>query len=230
MTSRRVLNVCLVLIVLPLGWLLGQQPADPPISEQIKQSLFDDLPAGRAPLPVAPEPVAKNRPLPPGDTETRQPVGEDVGSRGETDPLMPLALQMRSVRRRLADNDAGRETQLLQFRIVEQLESLLQSASSEQEQQGSLSSQPPGGNSPANPASSGNSPAGDGGTGSSDLDPPPAHLSPAVQRVWGNLPPDVRAQLRGAEVERFVPKYEGMLEQFYRRLANPAARSGQVRP
>ena len=40
-----------------------------------------------------------------------------------------------------------------------------------------------------------------------------------MEELWGHLPARLQAQLRGAAVDQFLPKYERLLEQFYRRLA-----------
>ncbi len=216
MTMKQ-LFVLFTLALLPLGGL----PADkPPLSRELEKSLLEDIPSS--------SPSARARPKgtestlsPPGPTVTAsQLAGEDVGQQGESDPLLPIELQMRQLHRRLADGDTGRETQLLQLRLVEQLEGLLESARARQQERTGLQSSNVG---------TGSTVAGTGASGTGEettaegqvLEPPPEHLSPAIQRIWGSLPPDVRSELRGARIERFLPKYESMLEQFYRRLAAP---------
>lgn len=39
-----------------------------------------------------------------------------------------------------------------------------------------------------------------------------------MDRLWGQLPARIQTQLRGAAVDEFLPKYQLLLEQFYRRL------------
>ena len=216
MTMKQLL-VLFTVVLLPLGGL----PADkPPLSRELEKSLLEDIPS--TPPSAAPRPkTAKSTLSPPGPAATASElVGEDLGRQGESDPLLPIELQMRQLHRRLADGDTGRETQLLQIRLVEQLEGLLESARSRQQQRAGLQSSNVG---------TGSSVAGAGTSGTGDetivdgqvLEPPPEHLSPAIRRIWGSLPPDVRSELRGARIERFLPKYESMLEQFYRRLSAP---------
>lgn len=227
MISRRWSCLCLLFISGQVGWLLAQQavPSPPPISRQIKKNLFDDLapgPSASGGLPDSPSP--KERQLPGDTVSPGEAAGEDLGSRGERDPLLPLELQMRSVQRRLDQGDTGPETQLLQGRIVEQLEKMRDSLEQQRDQTGPLVNRPVT-QSAGSPAATGNPALGGGGSSQNVLvQEPPAHLSPAVQRIWGSLPPEVRAQLRDSVVERFVPKYERMLEQFYRRLGQSPAR------
>ena len=47
----------------------------------------------------------------------------------------------------------------------------------------------------------------------------------ALDRAWGHLPERVRQQLQSAAIERFLPKYEDLIEQFYQRLAEDAQRT-----
>jgi len=218
MTWRRswiLATVLALLLFLPPGGL----PADkPPLSRQLEKILLDDIPASP---PARPETVESERPRPGLPGQPSVVAGEDIGQQGESDPLLTIELQMRRLHRRLADGDTGRETQLLQIRLVEQLEGLVQSARSRQQGRTGLVSSNVGQGS--HHAGVGASQGGNdtSGGGSQVLEPPREHLSPAIQRIWGLLPPDVRSELRGARMERFLPKYESMLEQFYRRLSAP---------
>lgn len=218
MTVKRFMILLGMLFLLPLGWLLADKP---PLSRELEKSLLEDVPLSRSSPPALPG-AEKNSPTPPMPPSTASTAaGEDVGQQGESDPLLPIELQMRQLHRRLAGGDTGRETQLLQVRLVEQLEGLLASAGSRQQELTGLQSSNVGSGSHA--AGAGESYAGNDpvGEGQQILAPPPGHLSPAIQRIWGSLPADVRSELRGARIERFLPKYESMLEQFYRRLSAP---------
>ncbi len=217
MTSRRlwILSTLVFLLCQPPG---GLPAGKPPLSPRLEKSLLDDIPTSRTtdPETVVSEPPSSRTPPPP-----TVPAGEDLGRQGESDPLLPIELQMRQLHRRLVDGDTGRETQLLQIRLVEDLEGLLDSARSRQQDRAGLVSSNSGQGS--NQAGMGTSQGGNETTGDGQqvLDPPPDHLSPAIQRIWGSLPPEVRSELRGTRIERFLPKYESMLEEFYRRLSAP---------
>ena len=40
-----------------------------------------------------------------------------------------------------------------------------------------------------------------------------------MKDIWGQLPPHAREQMLQSPPEQFLPKYELMLEQYYKRLA-----------
>ena len=216
MTMKQ-LFVLFTLALLPLGGL----PADkPPLSRELEKSLLEDIPSSLPSSRDRSKGTESTLSLPGPTITASELAGEDVGQQGESDPLLPIELQMRQLHRRLVDGDTGRETQLLQVRLVEQLEGLLESARARQQERTGLQSSNVGTGSTV--AGTGASGTGEETTAESQvLEPPPEHLSPAIQRIWGSLPPAVRSELRGARIERFLPKYESMLEQFYRRLAAP---------
>lgn len=217
MTSRRlwILSILVFLLCQPPG---GLPAGKPPLSPRLEKSLLDDIPPSRNvdPGTAGSEPSSSRRPPSPV-----LPAGEDLGRQGESDPLLSIELQMRQIHRRLAEGETGRETQLLQIRLVEDLEGLLDSARAGQQDRAGLVSSTSG--QASSHAGMGASQGGNETTGDGEqvLDPPPDHLSPAIQRIWGSLPPEVRSELRGTRIERFLPKYESMLEQFYRRLSAP---------
>ncbi|MCA9269945.1 MAG: hypothetical protein KDA41_15800, partial [Planctomycetales bacterium] len=43
-----------------------------------------------------------------------------------------------------------------------------------------------------------------------------------VKRVWGHLPDRARQELQNASVEEFLPKYQQVIEEYFRRLAEQA--------
>ena len=47
----------------------------------------------------------------------------------------------------------------------------------------------------------------------------PAELQALVKRVWGDLPQRVREQMQQLPAEEFVPQYDMLIEEYYRRLA-----------
>jgi hypothetical protein len=40
-----------------------------------------------------------------------------------------------------------------------------------------------------------------------------------IKDLWGELPPNVREQMMQNPTEQFVPQYESMIEEYYRRLS-----------
>jgi hypothetical protein len=47
----------------------------------------------------------------------------------------------------------------------------------------------------------------------------PEEQDALIKEVWGNLPPHVRQQMSGSSVEGFLPKYEQLTQEYFRRLA-----------
>jgi hypothetical protein len=44
-----------------------------------------------------------------------------------------------------------------------------------------------------------------------------------MKESWGNLPEHARSHLRNAQIDSFLPKYELMLEKYFRRLSEDDA-------
>lgn len=49
-------------------------------------------------------------------------------------------------------------------------------------------------------------------------------LKSLIRDTWGHLPPRAREELQSVSGEDFLPKYHRMIERYYRRLADEAAR------
>jgi hypothetical protein len=47
----------------------------------------------------------------------------------------------------------------------------------------------------------------------------------ALRRIWGHLPEKEREEMIAALGEQFLPKYERLIEAFYKRLAERPART-----
>jgi hypothetical protein len=52
-----------------------------------------------------------------------------------------------------------------------------------------------------------------------------ADVKDLLRRMWGHLPDKVRDQMQASLSEQFLPKYERLIEEYYKRLAEerPAA-------
>ncbi|MFO0817374.1 MAG: hypothetical protein U1A77_05500 [Pirellulales bacterium] len=149
--------------------------------------------------------------------------GEDV-QLGAQAALRSLKERMRGIEERLHQGDSTKETQATQAAIVAELDAMLArmgqrkgaaqpaaSASSAGE------TKPP--ESPAN-----RSPQGESGKPGDDetrvkAAAPEGDPMSLPGQAWGELPPQLRAQLRSLAPEKFLPGYEAMIEAYYRRLA-----------
>lgn len=153
--------------------------------------------------------------------------GEDIGQTPKSeDPLARVLLKMRSSRDRLKNRDSSSATQSIQQQIVRELEAMLSSSptssgeSSASEDQtpkeGTTSQEGPGDGMPST-----------GPTQESDDRVDPATASQAqlaevksqLRRAWGHLPEKVREKMLSSMSEEFLPKYEKLIEAYYKRLA-----------
>jgi len=150
-----------------------------------------------------------------------------------------VAGKMRRSGQSIRSTDAGPATQALQRRILTELEELLRQSGSgrgptgsQQAQKAAQQGPSPAGKAPkpgdaasqtkpgAKPSGSGIAPnteeAGAQGTG-------PGGRSAMVRQVWGDLPQHQREQMLQLQPpEEFLPKYELLIEEYFKRLAEGA--------
>lgn len=151
----------------------------------------------------------------------------------EDNPLLEIAREMREVEARIGRQDAGPVTQSLQAQIVVDLETLIEQAGKRcrqsqmggkpSPQQGSRQkvSQPnlksPGGTKPSDrPVATSTQRRG----GSAPARRPDMQQMQALmKRLWGQLPRRDRERAVQSPPEEFLPKYELLIEAYFRRLA-----------
>jgi hypothetical protein len=162
-------------------------------------------------------------------------------------PLVDIARAMLQVEQRIGEADSGQETQEMQGRILTNLDELLRQARAQcQACQGACNK--PGGQQqvaqrekvqqpkdvpPAPYVKRKNS---GGGADPSRAKAGPDRVSPAMKVIkqpnmeemrallkdlWGELPERERQQMLQLPVEEFLPKYELLIEQYFKRLAEP---------
>jgi hypothetical protein len=172
----------------------------------------DPVPADRLleePPTADPKPAAPNLSLPPGET-----------------PFALIEREMRAAEQGLATGDSGERTQAAQRRAIEHLDKLIRQAQAVPRT--------------APTKDTGSKPEKNGATSASDkptdnpapapnatpVGPPepgvPSQLTPQdlYRRVWGHLPEKEQDRLLKnlRENDRFLPKYELEIEQYFRRL------------
>jgi hypothetical protein len=199
----------------------AERPAKPPRS--LDQQLLDDLdrdllqglPTGKKPG----EPSAPPQDDAKGDPAPGHAAIEPAAKASH--PLGKIASEMRQVERRMVEHDTSSATQQQQAQIVAQLDALLNQA--EQAQSGGQ-----------NKAGSGAAQAGIG-TGNPLPGPPrdssqriehgtkeqteTADVKDTIRRLWGHLPDKLRDEMQASLSEQFLPKYERLIEEYYKRLA-----------
>jgi len=152
---------------------------------------------------------------------------------GDEHPLVDIAGRMHETAGRLAVPDSGAETQAAQEKILEALDAQIERARQQcrqaQKRNGRQTTAPrqpvsqPGAQGDG-PGQSGTRPARASVERNGRTNGQPADL-PAVRelakRLWGELPDRQREQLLQTPIEKLLPKYETMIEQYFRRLAEP---------
>jgi hypothetical protein len=213
---KRALAGCLFAALLATSPLPADDPQKPPpkpspldqeLLEGLDRELLQGLPGGAKPA----GPDAR-----PG-TSAEPPLQLD-------NPLAQLAGKMREVETRLAQQDTSQDTQARQKQILDQLATLLEQA--RQQQAGGQNK--PGG------AGRG---TGQAGSGTGDATPAPprdstnrveqgtkenvetADVKDLLRRIWGHLPEKLRGEMQASLSEQFLPKYERLIEEYYKRLA-----------
>ena len=226
----------LVLVALTSGTAWAAPPASEEAGQQEKmppKSLEDELFQGLDRLPAAErkrlrESAQDQGPEVDRDRQRRLTQGEDLGQQSEKNSWLRIGTSMKNVQGRLAVGDLGQETQQLQKMISQDLSGLMKQF----RQQSSGSSFRPGSGAAASagiqdsddpspsskPATDSSQRVGQGNAGPVEA----GEATATIEELWGYLPARIQAQLRGAAADQFLPKYERLLEAFYRRLAEQA--------
>lgn len=181
------------------------------------------------------QPGEKAGERPTGDHPLDQVSGEDIGE--EKNPLMSLGRRMREVEQRIADARADKSTQSLQEEIVTALERLIEQARRQQQQQQNSSSSQSSPQQTANrnkvkqPGQSGSPRQGNrqennrpnesterqGPRKVKEVDM--GQLNDLAKALWGHLPERVRQQMQQSPLDHFLPQYELLIEDYFKRLA-----------
>lgn len=232
-----------------LGVVIAQDKPGQPAS--LDDQLLDDLNSELLPAAQpAPAGDKQNTTLPPA-TKPTDPAndeqlldqlgqGEDIELGPPKNPLARIGERMRAAETLISKRDTSARTQELQQQIVRDLDLLLQQTK-QQCQGGQCSpSAPKSGQpkpSPSNSAAK-SKPSGDGEPGNKPAQDSTDRLGKAgenksddaatmdqlVKEVWGHLPEKVRGQMQNVGVEQFLPKYERLIEEYYKRLAEEQTR------
>jgi hypothetical protein len=151
--------------------------------------------------------------------------GEDVELGKSSDPLTRIGEKMRTAERLINQKVTSMTTQRLQTEILADLEVLIEKQT---QSQSSSSTANKGGQANQRKTGDGQKPA-EGTEGAEDST---SRIGKAevdmgevqsreefLEKLWGNLPERFLQQIRNAGDERFLPKYEKLIEDYYKRLA-----------
>jgi len=225
--------------------LLHREPARAQPPSPLDQELLDGL--GSDPLdpvdrnsaqPGAPRGEAGDGASRGQDEDWQQRLRRELGAAAEKEsdnPLLEIARKMRDAQGRLDRHDAGSTTQIVQKQIVDDLEKLIDEARK-------AAKQCAGGQSRAQAVAArkpvGQPPAGGQPQGGQPSKQPAAESSPRpraasqpprevdleqvraiIKELWGELPEREREQMLESPPEEFLPKYELLIEEYFRRLS-----------
>jgi hypothetical protein len=226
MSNRVVLGLAAGLaFALAASLAVAQAPRDaekkPSKSQSLDKQLLDDL--DRELLQDLPSGTKTTGPAPLQRGQEKTSPNAEFGAAGDSqNPLANIAQRMRSVESRIARHDTSGVTQHEQEQIVNQLDALL-----EQARQG-------GGKKKEGDKGNGSAQAGTG-TGNTAAGPPrdstnriergtkeqaeTADVKDVLRRIWGHLPDKLRDEMQASLSEQFLPKYERLIEEYYKRLS-----------
>lgn len=219
--------VCTGLLALPAA---GQE-------KSLDEQLLDDLKPTAAKTKPAEKPGDKqDKPKTAQeklDEQLRRDLeGEDLGQEKKDEhPLKKLGREMREVQQRIGARDTAEGTQQLQKQIAADLKQLIEQAQKKPPGNKSGNNSKPGNNSAQAGSDSGSAASKPGQESTQRLEQGNTEevrmneVKDALRRIWGHLPEKEREEMIGALGEQFLPKYERLIEAFYKRLAErPAAR------
>jgi hypothetical protein len=158
--------------------------------------------------------------------------GEDIELGGAQDPFARIATKMQRSQQALSAGNSKEPTQDLQEEILIDLDSLLKTM--EKKCKGGQCNKPGSGSKSGNSsagAKPNKKPATDstarvGEAGKTAGPDEKSSAEEALRAVWGHLPPKLREAMENVKADEFLPKYDRLIEEFYRRLAEQPARSG----
>jgi len=193
---------------------------DQQLLDDLDRELLKDLPGATQ---QAGDEIAPSRP---GGMPARSGAKgnhDDPSSIDSNSPFAKIAQRMRSVENRIARHDTSITTQEEQDQIINDIDALLDAAKKgrnggkkETDSAGSASHAGvgTGDNVPGSPRDSTNR-IEHGSKESVET----ADVKDVLQRFWGHLPQRLRDEMQTSFSEQFLPKYERVIEEYYKRLA-----------
>ena len=172
------------------------------------------------------------RKIPTDDRQFLDDLGEDIEWKNQRDPIVQIGDQMLTAARWISQNKTAQETQDIQQNILQALDVLIQQTrrGKKSRKPGTNSSQPmagrDAGKQPGVPSPDARSDAQsheqeklrekmDQAAQSLDMD----KMQTLIKEIWGHLPPTVREQMLKSYGERFLPEYEELIIEYFKRLA-----------
>ncbi|MDA1052778.1 MAG: hypothetical protein O3C40_20175 [Planctomycetota bacterium] len=158
-------------------------------------------------------------PAPPRPNSSADIAGEDLGAAKPESTLARLARLMQGVEQRIRRSDTSAATQQLQSDIATELAKMLEAAKQENASRSAAAAadKPSDQTSKTNPDGSEGDPRPPNEEGTDEQ----ANL---LDAIWGTLPERLRQQIQSPLQEEFLPRYERVIKQYYKRLAEEQRR------
>jgi hypothetical protein len=238
MIARRwILPVALLVIVLCGSLAPAAEPKRP---KTLDEALLEDL-GGDPVKDLDPKPPEK-RPDKPAKTEPAK-TPPSLPASDDGNPVLAIARRMRDVESRIARADCGDGTQRTQREILAELDELIKLARKSCGQCKPGEKKPCNGVSERKPVAQpcnkpgGGKPGGpnQGQIGRADVKSPDTRRADVEQtktlmkRLWGELPQRDREQMLQTPPEEFLPEYELLIEDYFRRLSEEKGTASEPR-
>ena len=204
------------------------QELDEDLLNDLEDDLFEGLDAPPKPRDAAPDAAREI-----DDDLLRELDSEPEALDESGDPLSRIGRQMRRVEERIAESRADETTRTMQQEIVAELDKLLERARQQQQSQSASSQQSPSSRSrrervqqpdsqqTASRESKQSAQDSTDRQGQADPQKPdPAKMQKLLDELWGHLPKHDRERVRNSTMDQFLPLYEQLIEQYFRRLAS----------
>lgn len=182
--------------------------------------LLDDLDRELIPQPSA-LPVPAEPDIDDGRPTASAVAGEDLDGPSRNNALNTIERQMREVQQRLRRHDVATVTQRMQAQIIKHIDALLQESGRDP---GQLSQRSPRDQalSPDKQSADASAAAGDSTSRLTSHSAAPLNaqsLGTWLAKTWGHLPARLRTPMLNSGVDKFLPQYQTLIEDYYRRLA-----------
>ena len=225
---------------------------DKQLLEGLGGDLLEGLPPLKPPPPEKSPPPPEETSPPPGETpsqrgdaaptgegELRQKPGpadeldgEDVDLAGQAaNPVIDLGRRMKTIERLISERNTSAATQRMQEQIVADMSRLIDQIRQQKKKGGGGPRRPrrpagqtagePGDQESSNPAEESQSRV----RSADDRKAEVRDLENLLKEVWGHLPERVRQQMLSGSAEEVLPKYQKLIEEYYKRLAEDAAKN-----
>ncbi|MCA9119695.1 MAG: hypothetical protein H6822_34285 [Planctomycetaceae bacterium] len=146
-------------------------------------------------------------------------AGEDLGAAQPKSTLAGLARLMQSVEHRIRRSDLSAETTQLQQDIASELAKMMETAEQENARRSAAAA-----SDQSSTQAGRDKPDGTEGEPRTQTDDDSRYQTDLEAAIWGRLPARFREQIQTPLQEEYLPRYERVIKQYYKRLAEEQRR------